>query len=70
MADDSVTVFFEQLREARVEAGQCIYCGSDEDTEDNPIEETVLPDNSAILEHKYCEQMTNYPTLDDGEVLG
>ena len=68
MSSDHVIEFLESLKEARIEAGQCIYCGSAEDTEDNPMEETVLEDNTVWLEHRYCQEMTNYPTLDDGEV--
>lgn len=65
MSTDGQIEFLESLKEARIEAGQCIYCGSDEDTEDNPMVETVLEDNTVWLEHKYCTVMTNYPTQDD-----
>ena len=65
MSDDSVITFLEQLREARIEAGQCIYCGSEEDTEDNPMEVTIEPDGVELKAHRYCEVMKNYPTQDD-----
>lgn len=69
MSNDSVIEFFEQLQEARIEAGQCTYCGSEEDTEDNPMEEEVLQDNTVVKSHRDCAVMSNYPTLDDGEVV-
>ncbi len=64
MSNDSIIEFEEQLIEARVELGQCIYCGSEEDTEENPLMDLgdpgdKIPDHKA---HHYCGIVSNYPT--------
>lgn len=71
--DYQIEQFEGQLWEARIEADQCVYCGSDEDTELNPLYDMGDPGDHedgggkipSYLAHNDCEEkgvMKNYPT--------